>query len=830
MSAKYNGTYQKTDKPRNKNIAVKFISLGLIICILLCTIGILCFKYMPILNNELESIPKTDLSGCTYFQTSQENIVSNDAGICFVNNELLLTLEDNFSQDDFEDILLKYDAKIVGEIESLNYYQIQFESTKTYEEICQLIDGLTEYDLIKNAEANHAFRLDSNELITNDSEWKDLWGNVPSGLNWGVEAIEADEAWKYGKKLDSVNIGIMDTMFYTEHKDLSFAEMPFGNEKAKKYYKEFDSHGTHVSGIIGATYNNNIGISGVSIKTNLYGVSLWGLNSGYNMTTINTYRFSFYYLIGLKDCKVINISMGDRLLEFCAAQEDESSSNTPARDELEVLGSELSEFLKLMLDEGHEFIICVCSGNQNGGDYKYFKKDLEDTQIPFDYYSYSDFENYISGKESVYDYSRYVDRKDQISQSLTSAGNIACNNMFTTITDEEIRSRVIIVGAVANQYDNSTQKHNGYALAPFSQCGDQVDIVAPGVDIYSCSYPYTSNKDTGWLGTGIFKKTLYYMPMDGTSQATPMVAGVAGLIFSANSNLTGVQVKDFLCASSVGEYGTEKYGLLNAKNAVESALTFDKTDSNTTTISSIEHIKNQLIGEWEHDETKTYESTGKSMWDLYGSSIRYGSTMIFEVNGSFSYAIGIDSGGTGTFSVVDDKSISYDITTYRAEDTEKGIITIENDGNQLFLVMNYYDNKVYWKKKTIVNSAVDGETEEDSIEAPNDIASPNEDNPSITITDDSSAEDLRKAIIGEWYDPNFAVNNYTFFENGSCKMMFSNAEPGTFKITADKTLKINMPWTTKKLKWDSNCLYSSVGWYFTSDGNLIIEGDVLERQ
>lgn len=775
MSAKYNGIYQKTDKPEKNKTPIKIVSVGLIICILLCTIGILCFKYMPLLNNELESIPQTDLSGCTYFQTSQENIVSNDDGICFVNNELLLTLEDNFSQDVFENILLKYDAKIVGEIKSLNYYQIQFESTKTYEEICALIDGLTEYDLIKNAEVNHAFRLDSNEQITNDLEWKDLWSNVPNGLNWGVEAIDVGEAWKHIEKLDSVNIGIMDTMFYTEHDDLSFAEMPFGNEKAKENYNEFDSHGTHVSGIIGATHNNNVGISGVSIKSNLYGVSLWGLNSGYNMTTINTYRFSFYYLIGLKNCKVINISMGDRLLEFCAAQEDESSSNTPARDELKTLGSELSEFLKLMLDEGHEFIICVCSGNQNGGDYKYFKKDLEDTQIPYAYYSYSDFENYISGKESVYDYSRYADRKEQIRQSIIEAENIECNNMFTAIADEEIRNRIIIVGAVANQYNENTHTHSGYTLAPFSQCGKQVDIVAPGVDIHSTVVT------KGWFN----KLKSSYEVSSGTSQATPMVTGTAGLIFSANPNLKGSQVKDILCASSVGEYGVEKYGLLNAKNAVESALTFDKTNSNTT----IPEISGVLTFE-------QAKATAKDYWKLsdYETTTKEGTKVaIFGTEED----------------VVKSNGIKYYCFTYRAL-IEEGSYAHWTTWDQVF---------------------VNSKTGECSYELTMDeTSSSNENNQSVTITDDSSSEDLKKAIIGEWYDPNFAVNNYTFFENGSCKMMFSDAEPGTFEITADKTLKINMPWITKKLKWDSNCLYSSVGWYFTSDGDLIIEGNVLKRQ
>lgn len=365
----------------------------------------------------------------------------------------------------------------------------------------------------------------------------------------------------------------------------------------------------------------------------------------------------------------------------------------------------------------------------------------------------------------------------------------------------------------------------------------------------------------------------------------------------------------------------------------------------TKTISRNEYIVSQLIGEWVHDANKTYAETGKSMFDLYGSSIKYGSTMIFETDGSFSYGIAAGNGGEGTFAVVDDKTISYSVTTYEEECVENGVLAIDDSGEQLYLIMNYGDDKVYWSKKTKENDKEDnsltayqnyisylgGDTfyslydmdengvqeliirtgtceadykylfytydekivycgeahaghsglaipdeglglllcyqqmgyssrwlltlenntiittvifegkeateseklnylEENVCSSTDETSSPNENTESIFITDESSAEDLKKAIIGEWNDPNFLVNYYAFFENGSCKMLFSDAESGTFEITPDKTLKINMPWVTKKLKWDSNCLYSSVGWYFTSDGDLIIEGDVLKRQ
>ena len=60
--------------------------------------------------------------------------------------------------------------------------------------------------------------------------------------------------------------------------------------------------------------------------------------------------------------------------------------------------------------------------------------------------------------------------------------------------------------------------------------------------------------------------------MDGTSMATPHVTGTAALIFSANPDLTGSQVKEILVQTAVDEYGPSKKPLIQADEAVESAI------------------------------------------------------------------------------------------------------------------------------------------------------------------------------------------------------------------------------------------------------------------
>lgn len=99
-------------------------------------------------------------------------------------------------------------------------------------------------------------------------------------------------------------------------------------------------------------------------------------------------------------------------------------------------------------------------------------------------------------------------------------------------------------------------------LANFSNYGPSVDIVAPGVDVYSTVYDPT--------------KGASYAELSGTSMASPVVAGVASLILSKYPNLKPYEVEAILekTATDLGEKGYDlKYanGLVNPV----AALNFD---------------------------------------------------------------------------------------------------------------------------------------------------------------------------------------------------------------------------------------------------------------
>src|SRR5882724_4714384 len=127
------------------------------------------------------------------------------------------------------------------------------------------------------------------------------------------------------------------------------------------------------------------------------------------------------------------------------------------------------------------------------------------------------------------------------------------------------------------------------AKASFSNFGLQTDVTAPGVAVLSTmpTYPVTLNTQYGYKTN--------YDALSGTSMATPVVAGLAGLLLSRNPSLTATQVKGMI-ESSAGDGAsfnlTSGFGPVHAAAAVTLS---GQADGSPPTMSSVSPVFGSVL-------------------------------------------------------------------------------------------------------------------------------------------------------------------------------------------------------------------------------------------
>ena len=485
-----------------------------------------------------EETEETVDAGEMYSENIAEEHIAFDeeSGLQYADNQLLVTTVSGVTEQEVQKLIDPYQASIVGRIEMMNIYQIKFPQSYAKEELDQIKEALSSSNKIENCGENHVMDVDIDATYPNDAKWKGKWKKKnPTGITWGMEAIHAPEAWDYYNEMQGVNVGVYDNMFYN-HEDLKFHGIL--NNVANLN----NSHGTHVSGTIGANYNNKIGVCGVFPKARLYAASFETLENQ-NQGEMGR-KVAFYDLICANRCRVVNLSIGTNVVTYAAARGNQAAK-IAVQSSAKIMGDFLEELLKL-----NDFVICKAAGNGNATE-SYVRADANDADAP---YGYIPYDNDHKGKYAKYE--NQSDFNNRISNAQKD-GSVEAYDGITAITNAEVRKRILVVGAAENLGKGK------YKMADFSDCGNRVDVAAPGVEIYS-------TVENNGYASDIWS---------GTSMATPHVTGVAAMCFSVNKNLTGVQVVDIICKTAEGslEYTTNngskkfKYPLINAQKAVERA-------------------------------------------------------------------------------------------------------------------------------------------------------------------------------------------------------------------------------------------------------------------
>lgn len=152
-----------------------------------------------------------------------------------------------------------------------------------------------------------------------------------------------------------------------------------------------------------------------------------------------------------------------------------------------------------------------------------------------------------------------------------SLGNYQPSSLLKESVDYAYDHNVVLIAAAGNENTSQPSYPAVYPevlsvaavsytgqRAPFSNYVDYIDVTAPGVQISSTYF------------------NQQYAALSGTSMASPHAAGLAGLLLSANPDLTNREVIDIIknTAYDLGIPGADSdfgSGLIDVKNALEAA-------------------------------------------------------------------------------------------------------------------------------------------------------------------------------------------------------------------------------------------------------------------
>lgn len=299
-----------------------------------------------------------------------------------------------------------------------------------------------------------------------------------TNYQYQFDVINLKKAWDLleEKGYTPTKVGVMDTGIDPQHEDLTANLKEYVSIKKgtiQKGTEDPEEHGTHVSGIIAATYGNGKGGAGVATgyKNDMVQLYVAGVSDDDgNINSIDMEKAIEYFRS--KGVRVINMSLGSYEYD-----------------------DDVQRLIKKAYDDG--LVLVSASGN-------------EDT-----------------------------DKKSSPSSF----------------------KEVIAVNA-------SDNKNN---IAHFSDYGYETDVSAPGFNV-----PSTLPGDR-------------YIQMSGTSMASPVVAGVASLVLSANKDLTPRQVYNIICGTAnkqkmngaFFDKDQYAYGVVDAYEAVKAAYEIKENPSKT---------------------------------------------------------------------------------------------------------------------------------------------------------------------------------------------------------------------------------------------------------
>ena len=232
-------------------------------------------------------------------------IITACAGASYVPNQVIVKFKPDTPQEIREQIISQYNCSMADKCMYADLHLLEVPESQTPEQMISILQNVEE---VEYAELNHIIRA----LLVPDDPLYYLQWNLHNGPNGGVNM---EKAWDIQTGDPNVVIAVLDSGvayenfgIYRQAPDLAQTKFVAGYDFVNhdSHPNDDAGHGTHVTGTIAQSTNNNLGVAGVAFGCSVMPVKVIGSQGTGNVFGIVN---GIYFAIA-KDVNVINMSLG----------------------------------------------------------------------------------------------------------------------------------------------------------------------------------------------------------------------------------------------------------------------------------------------------------------------------------------------------------------------------------------------------------------------------------------------------------------------------------------------------------------------------------------
>ena len=429
-----------------------------------------------------------DVVGELYAPTLTEDDIRTDteSGLMFAAGQLMITVNPGVTHEAFLSMIEADGGTVVGRIEIADDYLVAFDKALSLSALQALADKYKADSRVAYACVNYVSEVSENMVTPEDAEW--------NNTEWSYGTSDVKDEWNSRENANGDNWGIEAANIHEAweyNDDMQPIKIGLIDGGVDTQHIDLD-----IAGLYNFTSADQHGthVAGImAAKWNDIGIAGKVKNNKlYAYTFPTSEKFTVFKLkiavatLVVNNVKVINISMARD-----ATKDDRLQTQNAVYTYLGNQSSALTAFINNLLSAGYDFLIVQAAGNESNG-----------------------------GKDKTQGWV-----------------NAFWGGWFINITESPASDHIIVVGALDFRHNKDEDSTELFA-ASFSSIGENVHIFAPGVRILS-----TVRMNEGRVGG---REINGFMPLQGTSMASPYVAGVAAMAWAVNPSLSGKQVRDIL--------------------------------------------------------------------------------------------------------------------------------------------------------------------------------------------------------------------------------------------------------------------------------------------